>query len=523
MRAAASRQTIGQSVVNATRNNASKNLQALLAGITSVVPPDIEVADLTLDSRAVVPGAAFVALPGLRTHGIGFAAQAVNAGASVILWEPVKGIAAPLLPQHVALVAVAQLSSLLGTIADRFFDSPSQTVAVAGVTGTNGKTTTSYVLAAALAALGKSSAYAGTLGFGPIDAVKAGTHTTPDCITVHRQIAELRDAAVSHLGMEISSHALDQRRIDGVRIDTAIFTNLTHDHLDYHGTFEAYGAAKARLFAWPGLKHAVINIDDAFGHKLAANHLASPMTVCTRSASSLTSLTSAARHVVARHVIANLVSATDRGLKIEVDSSWGTATLNSRFVGDFNVDNLLAVLGVLLGWGFPLARAVAAIEQCTAPPGRMETFAAPGKPLAIVDYAHTPDALEKALLAARTHCSGKLICVFGCGGDRDARKRPVMGEIAERLADVVIVTDDNPRTENGDAIVADIVKGFTDPQRVVIERDRARAIERAIRSAHAADAVLVAGKGHEDYQIVGLQTRHFSDREVVQSVLGVIP
>lgn len=520
MSAAAAMPTSGRTVVNVTRNNEPRNLRALLAGLAPVSsdggPPDIAITDLALDSRKVIPGAGFVALPGLRTHGIGFAAQAVNAGARVILWEPADGVAAPSLPHHVSLVAVPQLNSLLGTIADRFFDSPSQAVAIAGVTGTNGKTTTAYVLAEALAALGRSSAYAGTLGYGLINAVKPGTHTTPDCITVHRQIAQLRDAAVTHLGMEVSSHALDQRRIDGVQVDTAIFTNLTHDHLDYHGTFEAYGAAKARLLAWPGLKHAVINIEDAFGRQLAANHSGSALTVCSRCASSVASLS-----VPARHVIASKVSAAEHGLHMDIDSSWGSATLSSRFLGDFNVDNLLAVLGVLLGWGFTLGRAVDALAHCMPPPGRMETFAAPGKPLAIVDYAHTPDALEKALRAARNHCSGKLICVFGCGGDRDARKRPAMGEIAERLADVVIVTDDNPRTEDGDAIVAGIVKGLKQPQRVVIERDRARAIGRAIRSARAGDAVLVAGKGHEDYQIVGLETRHFSDREVVQAALQV--
>jgi UDP-N-acetylmuramoyl-L-alanyl-D-glutamate--2,6-diaminopimelate ligase len=218
-------------------------------------------------------------------------------------------------------------------------------------------------------------------------------------------------------------------------------------------------------------------------------------------------------------VRASRVNAAATGLELEIESSWGSASLRSRFVGDFNVDNLLAVLAVLLSAQFSLPSAVAALEQCVAPPGRMETFSAPGKPLSIVDYAHTPDALEKALRATRSHCNGQLICVFGCGGDRDARKRPVMGEIAERLADVVIITDDNPRTEDGDAIVAGIVSGLKQPQRVVIERDRARAIERAIRAAHATDAVLIAGKGHEDYQIVGIETRYFSDRDVVQAAL----
>ncbi len=501
-----------RSAVNIARNTPSKNLRALFAGLRADVP-DVAVVDLTSDSRQVVPGGAFVALPGLRSHGIAFAAQALQAGASVILWEPVAGVTAPQVTGRVGFVAVPQLSAQLGTIADRFFDAPSQAVSVTGITGTNGKTTTAYVLAAALAQLGKSSAYAGTLGYGPVGAVTPGTYTTPDCITVHRQIAQLRDADVTHLGMEVSSHALDQQRVAGVRFDTAVFTNLTHDHLDYHGTVAAYGAAKERLFQWPGLRHAVVNVGDAFGRQLAGRYSGSSLTLCSRSAAMHLSKAS-------RALFAAQVRAAVHGLEIDIDGSWGTATLSSRFVGDFNVDNLLAVLGVLLGWDVPLHRAIQAIENCFAPPGRMETFTASGKPLAIVDYAHTPDALEKALQATRGHCRGKLICVFGCGGDRDATKRPLMGAIAERLADAVIVTDDNPRTEDGDAIVANIVAGLQRPQQATIERDRARAIELAIRAGRAGDAVLVAGKGHEDYQIVGLEKRHFSDRDVVQAALG---
>ncbi|MFL6576763.1 MAG: UDP-N-acetylmuramoyl-L-alanyl-D-glutamate--2,6-diaminopimelate ligase [Povalibacter sp.] len=502
-----------QSAVNVTDTRwPPKNLRDVLAGLVAFEVPDVEITDLTLDSRRVTPGAAFVALPGLRTHGVGFAAQAITAGANVILWQPAPGAQLPVLPARVVAVAVPNLATVLGVIADRFFDEPSAAIAVAGITGTNGKTTTAYVLASVLSHLGHSAAYAGTLGFGPVDAIKAGTHTTPDCITVHRQTAELRDAGVSHLGMEISSHALDQERIAGLRIDTAVFTNLTHDHLDYHGTFAAYGAAKARLFAWPGLKHAVINIEDAFGRELAANYRGEGLVVCGRARANVDAFETS-------HVICRDVRRTATGLVLEIAGSWGEATLPSRFVGDFNVDNLLAVLAVLLGWGYSLERASAALAECSPPPGRMETFTAPGQPLAIVDYAHTPDALEKALHATRAHCAGRLICVFGCGGDRDARKRPIMGEIAERLSDAVIITDDNPRTEDGDAIVAGIVEGLKHPQSVTVERDRARAIETALRNAQAGDAVLIAGKGHEDYQIIGLETRHFSDREVVQAAL----
>ena len=508
-----SRAVTGRSAVNSAHHQRpGRNLRDLLAGLRVDDVPDREIADLTLDSRRVVAGGAFVALPGLHAHGVSFSNQAVAAGAGVILWQPARGVSAPSVPAHVDVIAVPDLKAQLGVIADRFFGAPSQAVAVTGITGTNGKTTTAYVLAAALAQLGQASAYAGTLGYGPIGAVKAGTHTTPDCITVHRQLADLRDDDITHLGMEVSSHALDQGRIDGVRIDTAVFTNLTHDHLDYHGTFEAYGAAKARLFAWPGLKHAVINVDDAFGRQLALRCRGLNLVCCSRAVPSPALIT-------VGHLQAQRVRATPEGLIIDINGTFGTATLRSRFVGDFNVDNLLAVLGVLISTGFPLQQAIDALEHCAPPPGRMETFTAPGKALAVVDYAHTPDALEKALQAARVHAKGRLICVFGCGGDRDAGKRPVMGSIAERLADVAIITDDNPRTEDGDAIVAGIVSGLKHPQRAWIERDRARAIEAAIAASAAGDVVLVAGKGHEDYQIVGLETRYFSDRDVVQAAL----
>lgn len=498
-----------------SNNKHAKDLRALLAGSGVDVPADIGVVDLTLDSRAVQFGGAFIALPGTRTHGIGFAAQAVNAGARAILWEPTPGVAAPRVPDTVLLLAVPNLTAILGTIADRFFGTPSQAVRTVGVTGTNGKTTTAYVIATATQLLGTPAAYAGTIGFGRIDALKTVTHTTPDSITVHRQLAELRAEGVRSLAMEVSSHALDQHRVDGVRFDTAVFTNLTRDHLDYHGTFESYAAAKAKLFAWPELKHAVINADDEFGRQLLSSQAARAqmLTSYSRSAS-LPDMRNGVRHLFAVRAAAGVT-----GLDITVDGSWGVATLHSRFIGEFNVENLLAALATLLGWNVPFHDALAALERCSPPPGRMETLVATGKPLAIVDYAHTPDALEKLLATARKHTTGKLICIFGCGGDRDPGKRPIMAAVAERLADQVIVTDDNPRTEDGDAIVADIVKGFTAPARALIERDRAAAIAQGIALGKPGDVVLIAGKGHEDYQIVGTERRRFSDREVARALL----
>ena len=491
-----------------------KSLRALLAGLTSVAIPDVYVTDLSLDSRHMRSGAAFFALPGTRAHGLAYATAAVAAGATVVLWEPAGGIATPTFPAHVTSIAVPGLTALLGKMADRFFDEPSKSISVAAVTGTNGKTTSAYLIAQALEKLGIKTAYAGTLGFGPIDAIAPGTHTTPDAVTVHRQLAELRDQGCEQLGIEVSSHALDQHRVAGVRFHTALFTNLTHDHLDYHGTFAAYGAAKARLFDWSELRHAVLNVDDEFGRTLAfdRHHDA----VVTAVSSHVRPEATGPRM---RALFAERVTPTPSGLQISVNGSWGTGLLSSRFIGAFNVDNVLGTLAVLLGYDISLSQAIEALEHCSPPPGRMETFSAPGFPLAVVDYAHTPDALEKALEAVRHHCTGKLICVFGCGGDRDATKRPVMGSIAERLADRVIVTDDNPRTEDGDAIVADILNGMKSTDRLLIERDRAVAIERAIREAGPNDAVLIAGKGHEDYQIVGLVKRYFSDRDIVNAVL----
>jgi UDP-N-acetylmuramoyl-L-alanyl-D-glutamate--2,6-diaminopimelate ligase len=298
-----------------------------------------------------------------------------------------------------------------------------------------------------------------------------------------------------------------------------VFTNLTRDHLDYHGTLESYAEAKGRLFRWVSLRHSIINVDDPFGRELAARVAHTGLVVFSRAGAIALDPSWRRAEGEPEQLFARNVSAGPNGLDITFDGSWGSGTLHSRFVGDFNVENLLAVLATLLTSGVSMQQAIDALENCTAPPGRMETLTAPGRPLAIVDYAHTPDALEKALLAVRKHRGGKLVCVFGCGGDRDPGKRPLMGAIAERLADRVIVTDDNPRTEDGNAIVADILKGLAQPDKVTVERDRAAAIGCAIAQSDAGDVVLIAGKGHEDYQIVGAERRSFSDREQAQLAL----
>lgn len=496
------------SAVNAT----ARPLAQLAAGFAQV-PADVLVSDLTVDSRAATPGALFLALSGRTHHGLKFAAEAVARGARAVLYDE-HGAPQPLqLPAGTFTAAVPRLGERIGIIADRFFGSPSQQLTIAGITGTNGKTTCAWLLAQALEHCQRPAAYIGTLGFGRPPQLTPTLHTTSDAVTLQRQLAQLRALGAECVCMEVSSHALDQARVNGVRFHTAVFTNLTRDHLDYHGTMAAYGAAKARLLAWPDLAHRVINIDDAFGAQLAAAGAAAPLIVTTRLASEVPP--------GARFVRAARVTPDPSGLLIEVQSSWGSAELAVRLVGEFNVDNALTVLAVLLAWQVPLAAAVRALGRCRAASGRMEMFGGRGRtPLAIVDYAHTPDALVNALRAARLHCRGELRLVFGCGGDRDAGKRPMMGRIAAELADDIIVTDDNPRSEDPARIVAEIVAGMERPTPHVIEHDRALAIRLGLERSGADDVVLIAGKGHEDYQIVGHERRVFKDQAVVAALLA---
>jgi UDP-N-acetylmuramoyl-L-alanyl-D-glutamate--2,6-diaminopimelate ligase len=503
--------------MNAAAATPARALGELAAGFASV-PAGISVSDVTQDSRAVTPGALFLGLRGRTRHGLEFAAEAVARGARAVFYEP--GATAATTPDFGAdtfVAAVPELRERAGLIAGRFFGSPSQQLTVAGITGTNGKTTCAWLLAQALGYCGRPAGYLGTLGWGLPPQLTPSAHTTPDAVTVQRQLAALKTQGAVCVGMEVSSHALDQSRVNGVRFHTAAFTNLTRDHLDYHGTMEAYGAAKARLFAWPGLAHRIVNIDDAFGAALAAAASSVPLTVTTRRAG-------AVLPEAARFVRASAVTPDTGGLFIEVDSSAGRAELPMRLMGEFNVDNALTVLAVLLAWDIPLPQAARALARCRAASGRMEMFGGRGRtPLAIVDYAHTPDALAKALRAARLHCRGALRVVFGCGGDRDAGKRPLMGQVAAELADDLILTDDNPRTEDPARIVADIVAGVVPRAPLIIEHDRARAIRLALERSVPDDVVLIAGKGHEDYQITGTTRRAFRDQAVVSAELARLP
>jgi UDP-N-acetylmuramoyl-L-alanyl-D-glutamate--2,6-diaminopimelate ligase len=498
-----------------------RSLRELTDGLLSV-PADIRVNDVTLDSRSVSPGALFLACRGGTHHGLEFAGQAVARGARAVLYEA-DGHAKPELHSDLFVAGIPHLSRHVGTIADRFFGDPAQALTVAGITGTNGKTTCAWLLAQALQICNRRAAFMGTLGFGVPPRLTPTERTTSDAVSVHRQFAALRQLGAECVSMEVSSHAIEQHRVAAVRFETAAFTNLTRDHLDFHGTMEAYGEAKARLFAWPELAHRVINIDDPFGARLASQPSPAHLVVTSSRAfgarDGAATLTSIPR---AEFVGAGRVSRESSGLRIAIESSWGSGELAVPLIGDFNVDNVLTVLAVLLTWSIPLSQAVEALALCKPPSGRMETFGgAHGLPLVIVDYAHTPDGLIKALCAARAHCRGRLRLVFGCGGDRDPGKRPLMGRIASELADESIVTDDNPRTEDPAKIVTDILRGFPGPTLPLIEHDRALAIRSALQRSGPDDVVLVGGKGHEDYQIYGNTRRAFSDQKVVSAELGV--
>ena len=485
------------------------DLAELLHDRVTVAP--VRVRRLRVDSRFVAPGDAFIALPGRGGHGLDYVESAARAGAVAVLFDASRESAS--VPAGVRGIAVPGLERDFAQIADRAYRSPSAGTRVLAVTGTNGKTTTAWLLAGAYRSLGEPGGYIGTLGEGSIDALRPASHTTPDVFSLQASLRDLVDAGAAHVAMEVSSQGLDQQRTDGVRIYAAAFTNLTRDHLDYHGTMEAYEAAKRRLFATPGLRHAVINVASEAGPRFAA---AVPPGV---------EVTTVGARVdgYGGFVCATRIVPTGRGIEITGDSHAGPFTLQARLVGAFNAENILVALGLMLADGIGPDRAAAALSKSAAPPGRMEQWRLPNGVLVIVDYAHTPDALAKALESLRPHCRGALWCLFGCGGDRDKGKRPAMGAVAERLANRIVLTDDNPRSEESAAIIADILAGLEDPKHARVEPDRTRAIVETCASAVQGDIVLVAGMGHEEGQIYGVLRRPHSDRAVVAALAGAAP
>ncbi|MEJ2179540.1 MAG: UDP-N-acetylmuramoyl-L-alanyl-D-glutamate--2,6-diaminopimelate ligase [Gammaproteobacteria bacterium] len=504
----------------ANKNDNGVSLKQLLHGVAEVDSKDDRViAGLSLNSNTVNPGDVFCALAGQKEHGLNYAAQAIQRGACAVIWEANTMqddvVMLDSLSKHVPLIPVVNLKLQLGKIAERYFGEPSKQLCVIGVTGTNGKTSCSQFLAQGLNQ-DAPSCVIGTLGNGFIDRLQQATHTTPDAITLHSLLAEFQQQGAKNVVMEVSSHGLEQGRASGVDFEIAIFTNLSRDHLDYHGDMSAYGNAKKLLFEMPCLKTAIINADDEFGASLA---------------DSLQGKLEVIRYGVSQHhdsldVRASKIRVDSAGLHFDVITPRGSGIVSSSLLGRFNVSNLLAVLAALLSRGVRFEEALLRISKMSNVSGRMERIPShEGQALFVVDYAHTPDALAKALQSLREHVDhkkhGKLWCVFGCGGDRDQGKRPAMGEAAEHFSDHVIITDDNPRTEPASHIVSQILNGVLKQQDVVVNHDRVAAIKHAMDHATDRDVVLVAGKGHEDYQIIGAEKRAYEgDAKVVARLLA---
>lgn len=472
-------------------------------------------ANLYSDSRAVRAGDVFLAYAVDGFDNRSHIAGALARGAAAVLVQP-EGFALDALDPAVTH-AVPDLGALAGEIASGWYGDPSDAMFAVGVTGTNGKTSCTQWIATALRT---PCAVIGTLGSGMPGRLIATGFTTPDAPQLQRSLAQLRDDGAKAVAMEVSSHALQQGRVNGTAFDVAVFTNLTQDHLDYHRTFEAYEAAKAKLFAWRGLRHAVVNRDDVAGGRLLAT-LAGRVRTVAYGIGERADVPEADRQLIAHEV-----RATATGTAFRLESSWGAAEVEVGTLGLFNVSNLLAVLGTLLVADVPFAAALAELRKLDSVNGRMQRLGgriANDEPLVVVDYAHTPDALEKTLEALRPIAEargGALVCMFGCGGDRDATKRPLMGGIAERLADRVVVTSDNPRSEPPLAILEQIAAGMHAPDAALRIEDRASAILQAIRGAAREDVVLLAGKGHEATQEIMGKKREFSDQDHARLALA---
>jgi UDP-N-acetylmuramoyl-L-alanyl-D-glutamate--2,6-diaminopimelate ligase len=487
-------------------------LSELLHGFVDYVArQDFSIQRLLLDSRQVMPGDLFIAIPGKTVDGRRFIDDAISRGATAVVWQSDSG--SEPIPIHwrtspsgepLPVIAIDNLIHKVGVLADRFYAAPSKSLYTVGITGTNGKTSTSQFIAQALAET-KRCGVIGTMGWGFLAQLHSATHTTPDAITCHRQLAEFRDNGAQAVAMEVSSHALDQGRVGGVHFDCAVFTNLTHDHLDYHGDMQTYADAKARLFHWPNIKCHIINQDDAYGRTLIERHPANVKLL---------------RYGLDKfhgmpELYADAIRYHHTGMSMQVHTPYGSGNLDVGLFGEFNIYNMLATLGVLLDSGLNFDQALQRLQQLQPINGRMQVICEDDRPLVIIDYAHTPDALQQVLSTTRQHQFGKLWLVFGCGGDRDKSKRPVMGAIAESFTDHVILTNDNPRHEAPQKIIDDIRAGLRKGSDVVVEMDRARAIRYAITHAAMQDVVVVAGKGHETYQQIGDDKLPFSDIEVV--------
>lgn len=473
----------------------------------SIDVPAIALTDIQMDSRLVQPGSLFLAVKGHDLDGRKFIEQAVARGAVAVIYDNPDDFLPPSV--SVPCIPMPLLSEKISQLAGIFYEQPSHALKLVGVTGTNGKSTTTHLIANWAELLGEKGGLMGTLGNGRFGQLTATENTTGSPVTIQQTLAGFVKSDVHVAAMEISSHGLDQHRVSALSLAVAVFTNLSRDHLDYHHTMEAYAAAKYKIFRMAKPENCVLNADDT----TAREWLKRMPHAVAFSCQPLVRKTG-------RFVYASDIQYLARGFSFNVHTSWGDGRIEAPLLGEFNVSNLLAALSSMLVLGYDLQTLCALAPQLKTVTGRMECFGAHEQPTVVVDYAHTPDGLDKALQAARQHCTGKLYCLVGCGGDRDTGKRPQMASIAERLADQVILTDDNPRTEDPAQIIADMQAGLQHPDKVQVEHSRPKALDLALAHASAGDVILMAGKGHEDYQIIGKEKHHYSDRETVMQRLG---
>ncbi len=482
-----------------------------LGAAIGIAAPAMSLTDIQLDTRLLKPGSLFLALKGHAVDGRKFIKQAQEQGAAAIFFED-DGSIQPDNSITIPCYGIKNLAEKTSEIAGLFYGNPCQKLKLVGITGTNGKSTTAHLIANWVQLLGETGAILGTLGNGVFGALTATENTTGSAVSIQQQLAEFVDAGVDVTAMEVSSHGLVQHRVAALSFATAIFTNLSRDHLDYHLTMDAYAAAKEQIFSHADPEHCILNVDDQTGRGWAQK----------MPQSAVYGIDSPLDTHLGQFVYATDVKYHPQGITICIHSSWGDGVLSAPLLGKFNVSNLLAAFAAMLVLQYDFNALCQTASRLQSVTGRMECFGNESQPRVVVDYAHTPDGLEKALEAAKQHCHGKLFCIFGCGGDRDKGKRPLMAEIAERMADTIILTDDNPRTEQPAMIIADMKAGLKKPENALIEHDRVKAIEIALSMAQSGDIVVVAGKGHEDYQIIGKEKRHYSDRETVMNQLGVL-
>jgi len=481
-----------------------------LENVLSEILATNKITGITQDSRLVKEGNLFIAIKGVKQDGHDFINQAIKQGAKAVIYDDVEGFTPPKV--KVPCIAVDNLPAKVSYLASSFYKHPSKKMQVVGITGTNGKTTISQLLAQLLDFLHYRCGVIGTLGSGFYEELQNTNNTTPNACDTQEILANMLEKDAKACAMEVSSHALVQNRVEAVDFSVAVFSNLSRDHLDYHGDMSSYAAAKSKLFVGDSLAHRIVNIDDACGKLLAVK-------VPARAVNS--NLITYSLSNKSADIYSYSMQLSSAGISADIIAMGQKGSFNSSLLGEFNLSNLLAVIGCALALGFSLQQIVTYIPKLKAPNGRVEKLGGKGRPHVVIDYAHTPDALEQILKALRPHVSGRLICIFGCGGDRDKGKRALMAHVSGISADLTIVTEDNSRSENLADIFADIKKGFRPWQNVQFIEKRSKAIEEAINQATKNDLVLIAGKGHETYQEIKGKKYEFSDLEQAKNYLAL--